>query len=724
MDSPREEGDDDEGAAADVDDTPRSARSERRRRSPREDSEDSRHAAVHSEMKRQLSTKKIHNVHQLRQRLRSLSYDNGGQNPAKLFQQFDVDSSGALDYAEFTAAVRKGGKVTRQWMSDLELKQLFETVDTSGDKEITIDELTAFVWGADAVPASLRSPSGAAGSPRGRRGRKSAADSGPEIQEALYDEFEKTLVADDEPGAGASAQLSESPPSSSRRGRGGGEEEKALSGWGEEGNSEDEATMAAFERGIDGGSGRKSRSASSLRSLVSPARRQRSPSVEKLPVQPYYDPSLPSYRPGVASAASMETLNELSKPLSHKVTPRSAGGSDSPSKPMWKVNTTPRVVVDRGTAFRLHSQDPDDKEDVSQMDRLAILARKANPPKEGASASAGPDITERLYAAAQQQTLNLETKRKAAEEAAHEEEAEICKQFKANPVKGKAADTASGTPVHERMLLWMKSREQTEQAKLAIKEKEFQEEHTFKPAVNERKGGQGAQSTGDIHTRHEAWTKARDQKMEDKRKEKAKAEVEGLSFQPEISAKANSAEALKVRAGSPVHDRLYRRAAESQQFHKTRVGEVEHSAKKLAARGAPAMTTPSAQRDVSLRLLSPPRTRQANARDERRKKIADASPSQAAKDVERLRPEQVAATVSRLSSPGRIHTGESRLLNLPRCIVCGACCVLCVESVPHCASCDTWSVARTSRVACRPCVSALLQLSLVIVTTLCTALTC
>ena len=248
MDSPREEGDDDEGAAADVDDTPRSARSERRRRSPREDSEDSRHAAVHSEMKRQLSTKKIHNVHQLRQRLRSLSYDNGGQNPAKLFQQFDVDSSGALDYAEFTAAVRKGGKVTRQWMSDLELKQLFETVDTSGDKEITIDELTAFVWGADAVPASLRSPSGAAGSPRGRRGRKSAADSGPEIQEALYDEFEKTLVADDEPGAGASAQLSESPPSSSRRGRGGGEGAERLGRGGQQRGRGDDGCVRARHR--------------------------------------------------------------------------------------------------------------------------------------------------------------------------------------------------------------------------------------------------------------------------------------------------------------------------------------------------------------------------------------------------------------------------------------------------------------------------------------------
>eukprot|EP01043_Picozoa_sp_COSAG02_P055658 COSAG02_NODE_6490_length_3541_cov_4.703297_1_plen_480_part_10 len=463
----------------------------RGRRSPREDTEDARHAAVQHEMKRQQSSKRSHNFQQLRQRLRSLSYDNGGQNPAKLFQQFDADSSGALDYLEFTAAVRRGGKITRQWMSDTELKQLFETVDKNSDKEITLDELTEFVWGADAVPATLRSPGPGASprgaSPRGGRGRtrkaarSSGEEQGHEVQEALYMEFEKTLETPEaETGERAAAQLGQL-SSSSRRGR---RRDAELSGWVEAGQSEDEV-MAAFERGLGGGP--RSRRSAGVDALVSPTRRQKSPDrFNEPPVQPYYDTSLPFYgQVPVAKKASTKTLKRLASPLEHKVTPPQTEESPASAKPMWKVNTTPRVVVDKMTAFRLDSEDPDEKDGMSLIERQIILARKANPAKTDAKSAGEADFAARLYAEAQQKKLNLEQKQKSAQEAQLQEEAELCSQFKAQPISGKKSGAGASTaPVELRCFVWLKSKKEQEEAGKRKMEEEFAEVHSFAPKLN------------------------------------------------------------------------------------------------------------------------------------------------------------------------------------------------------------------------------------------------
>jgi hypothetical protein len=68
----------------------------------------------------------------LRQQLKSLSYSTSGQDPRKLFSLYDRDNSGALDAKEFANAIRKGGRVTAQQMSDAELEQLFRAADTDG----------------------------------------------------------------------------------------------------------------------------------------------------------------------------------------------------------------------------------------------------------------------------------------------------------------------------------------------------------------------------------------------------------------------------------------------------------------------------------------------------------------------------------------------------------------------------------------------------------------
>ena len=639
------------------------SRSAQRGRSPPEDTEDSRRAAVQHEMKRQHETKRIYNIQQLRQRLRSLSYDNGGQNPAKLFQQFDADSSGALDYREFTAAVRRGGKITRQWMSDVELKQLFETVDKNGDKEITLDELTEFVWGADAVPATLRSPAPST-SPRGTSHgrtrnavRNSGEEQGQEAQEVLYMEFEKTLATPDtETGDRAAAQLGKVSSSPRRRRR-----QAELTGWVEEGQSEDEV-VAAFERGLDDAGSRRRRSAG-LDALVSPTRRLKSPDRFNAPsVQPYYDTSLPFYgQVPVAKKASTKTLKRLASPLDHKVTPPQTEEAPASTKPMWKVNTTPRVVVDKMTALRLDSEDPDERDGMSLLERQVMLARKAKEPAKTDAKSAGEaDFAERLYAEAQQKKLNLERKQASAKEAQLQEEKELCAQFKAQPLPGKSGEAGATTqPVEVRFQAWLQSKKEQEEAGKRKIEEEFAEAHSFAPKLNPtKKSAAGAETTGTIYTRQKDWLTARAQKLADKQEEKAQQEVEGLTFRPEISARAKRADMSELRTASPVHDRLYRHAAETQQSHQGRRDELHQTARILAARGTQ-LKSLADQRDASMRLYSPERSRQGAGRLRRTSSRESLSGSIRKRE---LSAEQLAANVERLASPGRLsrfHSIES-----------------------------------------------------------------
>ena len=66
---------------------------------------------------------------QLRHTLKRMSYSFGGQDPRRLFETYDRDNSGDLDFKEFSNAVRKGGGVTRMVMSDKDLVKLYGFVD-------------------------------------------------------------------------------------------------------------------------------------------------------------------------------------------------------------------------------------------------------------------------------------------------------------------------------------------------------------------------------------------------------------------------------------------------------------------------------------------------------------------------------------------------------------------------------------------------------------------
>ena len=123
--------------------TPRKSSPRRRRQSPRKENDQQRISGASDE-----PMVEHDNLRAAKRKLRSLSYGPKGQDPAKLFSHYDRDNSGELNFEEFKAAVRKGGHMSSAVLSDRDLQQLFAAVDTDGSNDVSIDELTSFVWGA------------------------------------------------------------------------------------------------------------------------------------------------------------------------------------------------------------------------------------------------------------------------------------------------------------------------------------------------------------------------------------------------------------------------------------------------------------------------------------------------------------------------------------------------------------------------------------------------
>ena len=85
----------------------------------------------------------------LRKKFTAAAYVKGGLDLKALFNQYDPDRSGALDFVEFRKAVRKTGGVafTQQHVSDKELRSLFDHVDTDGGGTIGLAEFIALLQG-------------------------------------------------------------------------------------------------------------------------------------------------------------------------------------------------------------------------------------------------------------------------------------------------------------------------------------------------------------------------------------------------------------------------------------------------------------------------------------------------------------------------------------------------------------------------------------------------
>lgn len=95
---------------------------------------------------------------ELRRRLRANAYFDGRTDYEKLFQHYDRDNSGVLDWDQFRSAVRRDGQVTTRAVSERQLRILFDMIDLDGDGNLGMKEFVLFVSSSSANSAQAWSP--------------------------------------------------------------------------------------------------------------------------------------------------------------------------------------------------------------------------------------------------------------------------------------------------------------------------------------------------------------------------------------------------------------------------------------------------------------------------------------------------------------------------------------------------------------------------------------
>ena len=92
----------------------------------------------------------------LRQKLGAAAYAIGGIDVEKLYQHYDRDSSGELDFEEFRRAVRKDVGMTARDVPDDELYEMFVFVDTDGGGKIGLEEFAELMPGDETHASRAR----------------------------------------------------------------------------------------------------------------------------------------------------------------------------------------------------------------------------------------------------------------------------------------------------------------------------------------------------------------------------------------------------------------------------------------------------------------------------------------------------------------------------------------------------------------------------------------
>lgn len=91
--------------------------------------------------------------------MKANSYSMYGQDRRKLLQGSSWDGGAELGLVEFTNTIRKIGKLTPRELSDLDVKRMFDRIDSDGRGFVDIDQLSDLVWGnSHATPTATATP--------------------------------------------------------------------------------------------------------------------------------------------------------------------------------------------------------------------------------------------------------------------------------------------------------------------------------------------------------------------------------------------------------------------------------------------------------------------------------------------------------------------------------------------------------------------------------------
>ena len=82
---------------------------------------------------------------QIRRKFKAIADGPGGVNWKKLFNKYDEDDSGSLEFDEFKTAVRKDGKMSVDQLSEPDLRFLFDRIDEDSGGEIEIEEFIGWL---------------------------------------------------------------------------------------------------------------------------------------------------------------------------------------------------------------------------------------------------------------------------------------------------------------------------------------------------------------------------------------------------------------------------------------------------------------------------------------------------------------------------------------------------------------------------------------------------
>lgn len=96
-------------------------------------------------------------AHMLHHKLRAAAYVDGGADYDRLFDTYDRDHNGILNFDEFRTAVRRHGAVPARVVSDKALRRLFNAV-AEGDGEVDVGEFIDWLANEQAAPRQQPPP--------------------------------------------------------------------------------------------------------------------------------------------------------------------------------------------------------------------------------------------------------------------------------------------------------------------------------------------------------------------------------------------------------------------------------------------------------------------------------------------------------------------------------------------------------------------------------------